>query len=886
MDRSADAPVATAQSVDAGVLALRLRETQEQLAAVTEVLAAVGRSAGDPDTVLATIVDSARRLCRSDAAQFCLLDDDRVFHLVKADGVSEESIAYIADHPMPLDRDTLMGRVGLDRRAQQIEDVVADPEYGRLDLQRVAGFRTTMGAPLIVDDEVVGAMVLWRNEVSPFSEGEMAIVTAFASQAALAVNGVRLVQELQAGRAELARKVDQLEALAEIGQAISSTLDPDEVLGTIVLHAVELSGADGGSLLEFDEGSGLFRVRTAYGTSEPVITALEATRIHVDETLVGRVALSGAPIQVPDLGKVALDPHLAVLHDAGWRSLVAIPLARSERIVGVLVVRRRSTGAFTQETCNMLSAFASQSAVALTNARLYRELERQRAELVVTSQHKSEFLASMSHELRTPLNAVIGFSEVLLERMFGELNERQEDYLQDILSAGRHLLDLLNDVLDLSKVEAGHMELDPTSFPLADAVTQVLALTRERAGRHDITVATDLAPGLAEVTADQLRFKQVLLNLVGNGVKFTPDGGAVTVSAWREGDDLVVTVTDTGIGIAPDDQARIFDSFQQGTRSLSATEGTGLGLTLTRRIVELHGGRVWLTSEVGVGSTFGFSLPQPAAGTAGSQPGWTRPALDDTRPAVVVIEDDPSSSELVAVHLSAAGLRPIAVRSGEEGLDAVRALRPTAVVLDIRLPGMDGWDVLSQIKADPELAGTPVVVVSVLADRGRGFALGASDYLVKPVSGEVLLGAVWRAVADRVDPGGSGDRPTLAVIDDDPMALELVRATLEPQGWRVVTFTSGTQALRSLTSVAPSIVLVDLLMPDTDGFAVIDALRADPATVSVPVVVLTAKSLTEEDRNRLQGRIEFVASKGQLDLASLARRLAQLASTRATEAAG
>ena len=240
MARSADVPVDPDQSVDAAMLALPLRETREQLAAVNEVLSAVGRSAGDPDMVLSTIVDSARRLCRSDAAQLCLLDDERVFQLIKTVGISHEAIAYITEHPLPLDRATLMGRVALDRRAQQIEDVVADPEYGRLDLQRVAGFRTTMGAPLVVDDEVVGALVLWRNEVSPFAEREMSIVTAFAGQAALAINEVHLVQELQAGRAELARKVDQLEALAEIGQAISSTLDPDEVLGTIVLHAVEL----------------------------------------------------------------------------------------------------------------------------------------------------------------------------------------------------------------------------------------------------------------------------------------------------------------------------------------------------------------------------------------------------------------------------------------------------------------------------------------------------------------------------------------------------------------------------------------------------------------------------------------------------------------------
>jgi CheY-like chemotaxis protein len=337
---------------------------------------------------------------------------------------------------------------------------------------------------------------------------------------------------------------------------------------------------------------------------------------------------------------------------------------------------------------------------------------------------------------------------------------------------------------------------------------------------------------------------------------------------------VIITVTDTGIGIAESDRLRIFDSFQQGTRSASSSEGTGLGLTLTRRIVELHGGRMWLESEVGLGSTFGLALPRPAQ-RVGPDRGWREPAVDDARQAVVVIEDDPGSAELVAVHLAAAGLRPVHVPTGEEGLAAIRALRPTAVVLDIHLPGMDGWDVLSVIKGDPQIADTPVVIVTVLPERGRGFALGASDYLVKPVSKEGLLGAVWRAVAERVDHAGS--RRDIVVIDDDPAALELVRATLEPHGWTVSTCSGGAEAISVIRQLRPSVVLVDLLMPDIDGFAVIDALHADTRTASIPVVVLTSKSLTAQDRRRLQGRIEFVASKGELDLSWLADRLIQVA---------
>ncbi len=870
-----DAPGRAVTADDPAALAARLAEARDQLVASSEVLSVLARASSSEEDVFQAVVENARRLCDADVAQISLAEGDG-FRLASFTGHDPEYIAFAVDHPVPGNRSSLIGRVALDRTTRQIADVLADPDYNLPEFQRRGRYRSMMGAPMVVDDEVVGVLLVWRTHVRPFDDDIARLLTTFAAQAALAVRTGQLFSALQEQRAGLTRKVEEMEALAEIGTAISSlSLDHDEVLTTIVEHAVSLAGADGGSLMDYDEATRLFRVRTAWGTQPEVLSRLQAVRIHLDETLVGRAALDGSPVQVPDLAEVARDPHLEVLFAAGWRSLVAVPLTRPDRIVGVLVVRRLTTGAFSDETCEMLTAFAVQSAVALTNVRLYQQLEQQRRELEETSRHKSEFLASMSHELRTPLNAVIGFSEVLLERMFGDLNERQADYVRDILDAGRHLLDLLNDVLDLSKVEAGRMEIEQSTFPVADAVHGVLALLRERAQQSGLELVSDLssAPGL--VRADELRFKQVLVNLVGNAVKFTPAGGSVTVTATRDGSDLVLTVTDTGVGIAEDERERIFDSFQQGSRSTSQVEGTGLGLTLTRRIVELHGGRVWLASEVGVGSTFGVTFPNQPHDRVPVAPTDYVPSVEDARPTVVVIEDDPSSSELVQVHLGAAGLRPVPVPSGEEGLAAVRALRPTAVVLDIHLPGMDGWDVLAAIKGDPELAETPVVVVSVLPERGRGFALGAADYLVKPVRREELLGAVWRAVSDGVE--HDSGRRSVVVIDDDPVALELVRATLEPHGWTVTTTDRGADALDVVRAASPSVVLVDLLMPGVDGFAVVDMLRADPAHAATPVVVLTSKTLTTTDRERLRGRIEFVASKGALELDWLAGRLSRVA---------
>ena len=342
----------------------------------------------------------------------------------------------------------------------------------------------------------------------------------------------------------------------------------------------------------------------------------------------------------------------------------------------------------------------------------------------------------MSHELRTPLNAVIGFSEVLLDEMFGTVNDRQAEYLRDIWSSGRHLLELLNDILDLSKVEAGKMRLENTRFAVADALDYALMLVRERAQLHDIRLGIEVAPEVGEIEADELRFKQVVLNLLSNAVKFTPDGGEVRVVARCAADTLEVTVSDTGVGVPPEDRERIFESFQQGHRGAPKEEGTGLGLTLTRRIVELFGGRLWMRSEVAVGSTFGFTIP--VASRAPSRP-VVAPASGVERPTVVLVDDDRVSLDLLSAYLEPFDVDVARFEDAPEALSAVRRSPPAAVLLDIRLPGMDGWELLSAVKADPATASVPVVLVTIVDERARGMALGATDYLTKPVHREDLI---------------------------------------------------------------------------------------------------------------------------------------------------
>ena len=872
-----------AAGIDAEIARLNrdLDEARQQLAATSEVLTALGRSASDPELVLGTVVESARRLCKADVAQVHLVEDN-VYRLASFSGLSDEYLDFLNRNPVRADRRSLVGRVGLDRRPQQIMDVLADAEYGRHELQRLGGYRTVVGVPMLLDRELVGVLSVWRTEVDPFGDRESGVLTTFAAQAAIAIRQVNLVRALEARQEDLGRKVEQLEALGHVGDAVSSSLDLDHVLATIAEHAVELSDTDGGSIFDFDETTEEFRIRTTFGTDAELVEALRQTHIGVHETLVGRVALMRQPQQVVDLDVAELDPHLRCLKEAGWRSVLAVPIRREERIIGALVVRRRTPGGFSEEITDLLETFASQSALAILNARLFKELEDKGAELEVASRHKSEFLASMSHELRTPLNAVIGFSEVLLERMFDDpLSARQEDYLRDIWESGKHLLALLNDILDLSKVEAGRMELDYSTFSVREALETSISLVRERAVEHRIELDLRIEPDVSVVEADELRFKQVLLNLMSNAVKFTGDEGHVKVRATSVGESLTVEVIDNGLGVGPEDRERIFESFQQGTRRTPKTEGTGLGLSLSKRIVELHGGRIWLDSAIGVGSTFGFTIPLRANRMVGERGAETREATTPTSPTVVIVEDDRRSRELFELYLERTGVEVVTACDGQEGLEVVRRLHPAAVVLDLYLPKLDGWDVLALLKADPSTSAIPVIIVSMVDERGKGFALGAADYLVKPVGREQVLTALNRAVAL------PGLRPTVVAIDDDAKALELVTAVLQPEGWTVLRAASGEDGVALTRSRHPSVVLVDLVMPGMDGFDVVAQLRGDPETAAIPIVILTAKTLTWEDKERLRGQMSYVAKKGELnagELSELVQRATESPATPTREA--
>ena len=518
--------------------------------------------------------------------------------------------------PNRINRNSPVSRAIVDRKTIHVHDLLAEveTEYPESkERQKVTGTRTILVTPLLREGIPIGTINIRRTEVRPFSEKHVKLLETFADQAVIAIENVRLFQELEARTRELARSVGELKALGEVGQAVSSTLDLQTVLSAIVGHAVQLSGTSGGVIYEYDEAAQEFHLRATYQIEKEVVEGLQTTPVRPGQGATGQTATVRAPVQVPDILEereytgTRVRPMLARL---GYRSVLAVPLLREERIMGALTVWRKEAGSFSAEVVNLLQTFATQSALAIQNARLFREIEEKSRQIETANRHKSEFLANMSHELRTPLNAIIGFSEVLGERMFGELNEKQAEYTDDILSSGRHLLSLINDILDLSKVEAGRMELELTKFDLPMAIDNALTLIRERASRHGIRLHHSVDERLGELTGDERKIKQILLNLLSNAVKFTPEGGRVDVDAVSSDGVVEISVSDTGIGIAPQDQETIFEEFRQvGTDYAQKREGTGLGLTLTRKFVELHGGKIWVESELGRGSRFIFTLP-------------------------------------------------------------------------------------------------------------------------------------------------------------------------------------------------------------------------------------------------------------------------------------
>ena len=703
-------------------------------------------------------------------------------------------------------------------------------------------------------------------------------------------------------------------AYNEIVTMINALAGTEELLSKGLYKIASFSDSHVGILYRYDENECILRACAGYALGNNVA---QRESLGLGIGIPGQVAQEKRRIIVKDIPEDTLFKVKDGMGEYVPKSICSFPLMLQNRLLGVLVLA--SLRDYSPEKIEFLDTMSRQLAVAISNLESYQTVQRQAEELqrqgeelamqneelksqtdeLLAQQHalaeknreveranqaKSEFLANMSHELRTPLNSIIGFSEVLEDQLFGELNEAQKKYVHNINTSGMHLLQLINDVLDLSKVEAGKMLLQCEDFPISAALHDIETAMRHELDKKNLSFDMEIDERLASINADKQKFRQVMLNLLSNAVKFTPQGGKIKVIAKGvDGLAVQISVTDTGIGIKSEDIKRIFARFQQiDSKTVREYAGTGLGLALTKRFVEIHGGKIWVESEFGKGSTFTFAIPLRPKSKTFQKEATLSDALENGKKGslVLVVEDDQKSSRLLKDYLTCEGYKVATAWTGKEAVDKATDLKPMAITLNVNLAGESGWKVLEKLKETSETKDIPVVVVSIFEERDRGFSLGAVDYLVKPITREQLVQTLKRR---GLTVGPEAGPVHILVIDDEPKTVELVAAVLEAEGYCVQKAYGGEEGIDLAIRQGYDLIILDLMMPKVDGFDVVEELKKHAGSKDVPIIIATAKDLTEEDLLRLRGKVESIAQKGRFSKEELLRDIKRIEKARLEE---
>ena len=745
--------------------------------------------------------------------------------------------------------------------SKRIPTVISNIEdYPFVDNQTLIkeGIKSLVAVPLLANDRIVG--ILYLDDFSPreWTQREVEFITLLGIQAAYAIEKFRLIETISETQTYLKNVLDN-------SADIIITTDID------------------GRIVEFNKGASRIM---GYPKAEIIGKKVEDMWVRPEERSQillmlekdGYLSNHETQLKTRDGRVIDVNLTLAYIRNASDGVLGTVGVSKD------ITEKKKLERAVEERNLELqeLNEKLEEKVIERT-----KDLEKANRELEHSNRLKSQFITTMSHELRTPLNSILGFSELLSDEIFGPLSDKQKKHVSNIYNSGNHLLQLINNILDIAKIESGKMELHYENFPVVQAISEVEAVVKTLTDKKHQRLVKKIDADIPLLKADRIKLKQILYNLLSNAVKFTPEGGEIVLEARAvRGEDITafakrpicmgkdnclqLSVTDTGIGIKKEDHERIFSEFEQVDNSFSRRyEGTGLGLALTRKLVELHGGEIFVDSDEGRGSTFTIVIPLFDPSVAAKDkllPAESDEAIYEVElktrtgeaPLILVVEDDASTSELMTLYLARGGYRVAHVYNGETALSRIREIKPFAVLLDVMLPGKDGWEILQELKSDPELKEIPVIISSIIDNKELGFALGASDYLVKPIDRVNLL----KKLEDLSLATRKGKKSVnILCIDDHDDVLELLTNILEPAGYNVTVTNSGKDGIEKALSYKPDLIILDLMMPEVDGFEVAQTLKNNPVTMYIPILILTAKDLTVDDRLRLAGKIENFIQK-------------------------
>ena len=874
-----------AANAGAAIKTARLHAETQRRAREMSTLAEVGRdisSSLEATTVLEGIANHARELLSGDlSALFLPEQNGKIFRAIAAVGEEAEELR----NDTILLGEGLLGSIALTKKAEIVNDTNNDPRALMITGTESLSDEHMLAIPLLANSELKGLMAVWRHGADNlFTEAELEFMNNLARQAVIAIQNTQLFEQTQHLLNQTEQRAVELAILNSVSESMTRTLDVSTVTHNVGNKIHEIFNAEIVDILLYDAATNI--VQLAYSFSDNIHYEDEPPW-ELGEGLTSKIIISKQPLllntsqEINDHGAAA---YLTAPEDEEEiKSYMGVPIMVGDQVLGVVDVQSYKAGAFNEDNLRILQTLSANMGVAIQNARLFNETQRlfkeaQEARQAAehANQAKSAFLANMSHELRTPLNAIIGFTRIVRRKSEGILPDKQTENLDKVLSSSEHLLSLINTVLDIAKIEAGRMDVQAANFNVS-SLMDLCANTATPLMKPTVRLVKDVEEDLGMIYSDQDKIKQIVLNLLSNAAKFTA-AGKITLDAHRAEDLLVVNVSDTGIGITEEALGRIFEEFQQADTSTTRQYGgTGLGLTISRNLARLLGGDLTATSEHGKGSTFTLTLPiqygtKPASSlnpdTAPFHRSGTSTKADASKKLILVIDDDPDATYLLRENLGPEEFEIIGARNGIIGQEKARELKPDAILLDILMPEKDGWQVLHDLKNDPATTNIPIILLTIVDKKALGMRLGAAAYLLKPLNPAEVLSTLQKVIKPK-----ENARIHVLTVDDDPHIAEMLSQQLPESEFRLESALDGEAGLAAIEAEHPDVILLDIMMPKLDGFGVIERLREKPETRELPIIVISAKELTDDEIARLRESVVLIMRKQGFDGEKLAQEI-------------